>query len=80
MNHKPVSFRPQPRRDARRKSLISEATKMKLKEAGTEEESGTVPFLESGTFHCTGRKVFGQRRLRYTLWVPSGSMDAPNDR
>ena len=40
----------------------------------------TVPFLKKLTLHSTNRKVFGQRRLRSTLWVPSGPMDAPNDR
>ena len=40
----------------------------------------TVPFLKRGTFRGHSRKVFGQRRPRSTLWVPSGSMDAPNDR
>ena len=40
----------------------------------------TVPFLKKLPFHWTNRKVFGQRRLRSTLSVPSGPMDAPNDR
>ena len=39
-----------------------------------------VPFLKKLPFHWTNRKVFGQRRPRSTLWVPSGPMDAPNDR
>ena len=39
-----------------------------------------MPFLKKLTFHWTNRKVFGQRRLRSTLSVPSGPMDAPNDR
>ena len=39
-----------------------------------------MPFLEKETFHWTSRKVFGQRRPRSTLWVPSGPMDAPNGR
>ena len=42
--------------------------------------SYTVPFLKNRPFHWTNRKVFGQRRPRSTLWVPSGPMDAPNDR
>ena len=40
----------------------------------------TVPFLKRVTFRGHSRKVFGQRRPRSTLWVPSGPMDAPNDR
>ena len=40
----------------------------------------TVPFLESGALRGHSRKVFGQRRPRSTLRVPSGPMDAPNDR
>ena len=40
----------------------------------------TVPFLERVTFRGHSRKVFGQRRPRSTLRVPSGPMDGPNDR
>ena len=39
-----------------------------------------MPFLKKYSFHWTNRKVFAQRRPRSTLWVPSGPMDAPNDR
>ena len=39
-----------------------------------------MPFLEKLTLHWTSRKVFGQRRPRSTLRVPSGPMDAPNGR
>ena len=47
---------------------------------GMYPKSITVPFLKNSPFHWTSRKVFGQRRPRSTLWVPSGPMDAPNDR
>ena len=40
----------------------------------------TVPFLKKSSFRGHNRKVFGQRRPRSTLSVPSGPMDAPNDR
>ena len=39
-----------------------------------------MPFLKKYSLLSTNRKVFGQRRLRSTLSVPSGPMDAPNDR
>ena len=53
---------------------------VRTKKHTSERKKHTVPFLKRGALRGHSRKVFGQRRPRSTLWVPSGPMDAPNDR